>query len=141
MTVAYQQGRAALFKYSTGTSPITYVTVGGLRNVDLTIDTGAVDVTNKDSAGYQTMLPGAGTWKATVAAQGLFDDGTSIKAVLLSANVAQTLISGEIIFGNGDAYSGKWIVRTLKRTGTYQDAETYDITLESSGTMTFTAGT
>lgn len=140
MTVAYQPGRSALFKYGTGSGPITYTTVGGLRNVDISIDTGAVDVTNKDSGGYQTMLAGAGVWKGSISAQGLFDNSVSLKAVVASTMPPQVSIPGQVIMGNGDTYTGTFLVTQLKRTGTYQDAETYDITLASSGTCTFVPG-
>jgi predicted secreted protein len=137
----YQPGRSALIKYGTQTSPETYNTIGGLRNVDLTVDAGPVDVTNKDSGGFQTMLAGAGTWKGTVTGQGLFDSSSTLHNVLAKAHVAQALFYGQLVFGNGDTYTGQWAVRQYKRTGTYQDAETYDITLESSGTITFVQGT
>lgn len=137
----YQPGRSALFKLGTGSGPVVYTTVGGLRNVDMSIDPGAIDVTNKDSAGFQTMLSGAGVWKGSISAQGLFDSSTALKAVIASSFPPQAAILGEIIFGNGDTYTGSFVVSNLKRTGTYQDAETYDITLMTSGTVAFVAGT
>lgn len=136
----YQPGRACLFKYGSQTSPETYTTIGGLRNVDLTVDSGPVDVTNKDSGGSQTMLPGAGIWKATVTAQGLFDDTTALKNIFQAGNVSQISFFAQLVFNNGDTYTGQWVVRSLKRTGNYNDAETYDLTLESSGQITFNSG-
>lgn len=141
MTGTYQPGRSAILKYGSGSSPFTYTTVGGMRNTDMSIDPGAVDATNKDSGGFQIMQPGAGVWKGSISAQGLFDSSASLKAVIASAFPPAVAIQAEVIFGNGDTYTGQWVVSNLKRTGTYQDLETYDITIMSSGTVVFVAGT
>lgn len=141
MVVAYQPGRSALLKYGSQTSPESYTTVGGLRNCDVSIDAGPVDVTNKDSAGYQKMLAGAGVWKMTITAQGLFDNSAPLKAIIAAANPSQLQFYAEIVFGNADIYVGQWVITSIKRTGSYQDAETYDLTITSSGTITFTPGT
>ena len=141
MTVGtYQPGRGALLKYGSQTSPETYTTIGGLRNVDMSVDAGPVDVTNKDSGGFQTMLPGAGTWKGTLTAQGLFDDTAALKTLLATAIPPQASFNAQIVFNNGDKYTGNWVITSMKRTGSYQDAETYDLTLASSGTIVFSAG-
>lgn len=137
--MAYHPGRTALFKYGSG-SPPTYATVGGLRNVSIDIDAGPIDVTNKDSNGQQTMLANAGVWKGTISGQGLFDNASAaLKAVIAAAGPNPSNIQGEIVFDNGDTYAGQWAIKTLRRTGNYNDAESYDMSLDSSG-VSFNAG-
>jgi predicted secreted protein len=136
----YRKGRTVLFKYGSQTSPESYTAMGGLRNCEMTISASPVDVTNKDSGGFQTMLPGAGVTKYDVTAQGLFDDGPQLDSLILAANPPQSQFSGQLIFDNGDTYTGNWVVVTLKRTGNYDGAETYDFSFASSGTIVFNAG-
>jgi len=136
----YRKGRTALLKYGSQSSPETYSTVGGLRNVELSVSAGPVDVTNKDSGGFQTMLPSAGVTKYDVTAQGLFDDSTNLNQLILASNVPQSAFNAQIIFDNGDTYTGNWVIVTLKRTGNYDGAESYDFSIASSGTIVFNAG-
>lgn len=142
--VAYSAGRNAVVYHGSGTtSPVTYTIIGGLRNVQVEFDTGAVDVSNKNSAGYQEWLAAAGIWKMTITANGVFDDSTALKAVLASGadNPTGAFFQAKVAFANGDQWTGKFVMSKCRRTGNYTDAETYDITLESDGVLVFTAGT
>lgn len=135
----YHPGRNALLKYGSG-SPPSYATVGGMRNTTLDITASPVDVTNKDSAGQQAMLANAGVWKGSISGQGLFDNtSTPLKALIAASGPVPSAFNAQVIFDNGDTYTGQWVIQTLRRTGNYNEAETYDVTLESSG-VSFSPG-
>lgn len=141
MTVGtYQPGRSALIQYGNQTSPESYTNIGGLRNVELTMDSGPVEVTNKDSSGWKTYLAAGGVAGITIRGQGLFDSSSSLKSALAAGNPVQISFFAKIVFGNGDSWIGQWVVRQYQRTGVYNEAETYDLTIESSGAMTFSGG-
>lgn len=143
MTVAYQAGRNALVYFGSGSSsPYTYALVGGLRNVQTKFKTGAVDVSNKNSGGYQEWLAAAGIWGMSITANGVFDNSVALKALLASGadNPNGALFHGKVAFGNGDQWTGNFVMSECTRTGAYQDAETYDVTIESNGVLVFTAG-
>lgn len=137
MTVNYYAGRTNLIKLGTG---LAAVTIGGFRTTDVNIDTGAIDVTNKNSAGYQEMLMGGGIAKYDVSGQGVFDNSDSLRTLIAAANPGGTLQALTIIYGNGDTYSGNFAIKTLKRSGPYNTEETYDFAFSSSGTIAFAPG-
>jgi len=145
MATTAEPGRLCLIKLGNGASPQVYTTVGGVRTTDINIDTGAVEITNKGSAGYQEFLPGGGVYKLDITGQGVFDDANAqIKTIIADASAApgsQALVPLQIQFANGDLYTSKFIIKSLKRSGPYNDAETFDLSLSSSGTVTFAAGT
>jgi predicted secreted protein len=46
----------------------------------------------------------------------------------------------QLVFGNADTIDGSFKITSYERSGEFNGEETYSITLESSGQITFTAG-
>lgn len=143
MTVAYQPGRNAVVYHGSGTtSPVTYTAAGGLRNVSIKFKTGAVDVSNKNSGGFQEWLAAAGIWGMTITCNGVFDNSAALRALLATGADDPTgaFFQGKVAFGNGDNWTGKWVMSECTRAGPYDGAETYDMTIESDGVLVYTPG-
>lgn len=139
-SIAAQKGRNLLLKLGNGASPEVYTTIAGFRTNEVTINGNPVDITNKASAGWQELLPGAGVRSVDITGSGIFDANSSGgMATLQNAALAGgSLEPMELVTDSGDKFTGYWAVVTLKRTGNHDNAETFDITLKSHGVIVFT---
>lgn len=128
-------GRELLLWLGNGASPEIYALIGGARTNDLTINGNPVDITNKASQGWQEMLAGAGVRSADISMQGIYDaNNASPHATLKSAALAGgTILPFKMFSGDGHGVLGYWAVATYKRTGPYDNAETFELTLKSHG--------
>jgi TP901-1 family phage major tail protein len=97
-----------------------------------------VDITNKDSSGARTLLAGAGVNSITVTGSGVFLDSPS-EATLRTAMGASDFHNFEVIIPDFGAYQGEFMLATLSYSGEYNGETNYDFTLESSGTIAYTA--
>lgn len=132
-------GRAFLLKTASATSPSNYVSVGSLRTTQMSLNGNPVDVTTKGSAGWQEMLPGAGVTSVSISGSGVIDATntqlTALRDAILTSPASPILIGAQIVTNLG-TYSGKWVVSAFNLTGNHNDAQTYDITLTSTGPIT-----
>jgi predicted secreted protein len=134
-SIQAQAGRSFQLWIGNGASPEVYTLVSGLRTNDITINGNPVDITNKSSAGWQELLAGAGVRSCDLTAQGIFDKNvlgahTTMEAAALAGG---SLLPFKVLSAAGDAFIGYWAVATYKRTGPYDNAETFDVTLKSHG--------
>ena len=134
-----EKGRLLLIKRGDGGGPEAFTTVAGLRESSFTLNGETVDVTNKDSAGWRTLLAGAGTTSMSVSGSGVFEDNDTTYISLETAAAAKTLDNYEIVFESGDKWAGAFQVGSVGRAGSHNGEVSYDLTLESSGAITFTA--
>jgi TP901-1 family phage major tail protein len=130
--MAAQAGEDFLLKHGDDT------VIAGLRSTGMTLNNEAVDVTTKDSAGMRTLLAGAGIQSWTFSASGVFTDAAS-EETLRSQAAAGSLDTYKIVAGNGDSWSASFLVTSYARNGEYNGEENFDITLESSGAITYAA--
>lgn len=135
--MAQYKGRDFLLKIKTGVS--TYTTIGGVKDTQLTINNSVVDATHKGSAGVRTLLAQAGINSMQISASGLFDNDAAIDVMEPLAHSGDAEVY-QIVAGNGDTYQGSFIVSSFSRSGSLDGVEQFSVTLESSGAVTFTAG-
>lgn len=133
--MAPQKGRSVLVKYnSTGS---TYVTIGGAREPTITINNEAVDVTNADDSGIRKLLENAGVNSVSIKLQGIYVEDAAAAAIRTDASVNahrnyQFVIPGTV----SRTYQGSFMVASFEEAGSYKDAVTYNLTLESAGAVT-----
>lgn len=143
-SVVAEAGRFIALYLGTGASPDTFVKVAGLRTTDLSINGNPVDITNKGSGGWRELLPGAGITQIDIGASGVFSKGDAKQAALLTAVInsptSPVYIHAQILTGAGDTFTGWWVVASLKRSGTHNDAEMYDLSLQSTGPIAYVMG-
>lgn len=128
-------GRDFLLQINTGT---TYLTVGGMRTTEMTLNNQLIDTSNKASGSWRHLLTGAGIRSMRLAAAGVFENSdaeTTVRAAAFSG----TALDAKLLFGNGDSITGLFLLAAYERSGIYDREETYSITLESAGDITFTA--
>lgn len=133
--MAAQRGGALLLKVDISG---TMTTIGGLRSTSITLNDEAVDITNKDTGQTRTLLPQGGTASLTVSGSGVFTDTTAEQTIRSSWN-ASTFKSYNIIIPDLGTYSGSFMISSLEYAGEYNGEVTYSITLESSGSISFSS--
>jgi len=133
--MAAQRGKALLLKIDISG---TMTTVGGMRSTSMTLNDEAVDITNKDSGSFRELLPSGGIQSMTITASGVFTDSTA-EQTLRSAYGTSSFKSYNVIVPDLGTYAGTFMIASLEYAGEYNGEATYSVTLESSGSITFTA--
>jgi len=141
--MAVLKGKDFLLKEnSTGSA----ATVGSMRSTSMTINGEMIDVTSKDSNPFvsggsalgRDILDGGGVNSMTMTCSGIFDDTTALNRMIGFVN-AGTNQAYVMQFGDGSNYSGNFKITSFETGGEYNAEQTYSITLESSGQVTYTS--
>jgi TP901-1 family phage major tail protein len=134
--MAAQKGRAFLLKQGTAAAGTT---IAGLRTTSFRVNQETVDVTSKDSSGqWRELLAAAGVRSLTIQAAGVFQD-SAVEETVRGYAFAGSINAFGLIFEDGSKIDGSFQVTSLERTGAYNGAEEYALTLESAGAVTYTA--
>lgn len=140
--MAAQKGSALLLKIGADSSAAaasdTYTTVGGLRSTSITLNQESVDITNKDSSNARELLADAGVESVSISGSGVFTDAAS-EGTLRTAFGGSDIPNFEVIIPDLGTYQGKFHIASLEYGGEYNGEVTYSVTLESSGSVSFTA--
>lgn len=133
--MAKQRGDLFLLKVDT-TGSGAFATVAGLRSTGLAARLRPVETTSKDSGGQRELLGGAGVQSFTFTGAGVFDSGDAHDMVR-SLFLARTRRDWRISRGDGSTVTAPCLVTALDLAGEYDGEETFSITLESAGTVSF----
>ena len=141
--MAANRGSAFLLKENSSGTPIV---IGGMRSTSMSINGETVDVTAKDSASFdgqagndigRVLLPNAGIRSMSISASGVFIDSASENTTRTTA-FSGDMVNYDLIFADTSSAKGAFIITSYERAGEYNGEETYSLTLESSGTITYT---
>jgi TP901-1 family phage major tail protein len=129
-------GKDLLLKVNTTGS--TYVTVGGLRSKSMTINNETIDVTNHGSNQYREILDGAGIRSLTVSGSGVHTGDAATLNKIDDNCLSGTLTNFQIVDadGSGRTYQASFKITSFARAGEYNAEQTFEISLESSGSVT-----
>lgn len=133
-----QKGSDFLLKIGDGGGPEVFTTIGGFRQNKLAINNVPVDATSKDSGGKRQLLAGAGIQTMSASGSGVFVDDAAF-ATAHTAALNDTIDNWEIIVPDFGTYQGPFQVTNLEFDGTHNGEQTYSLSLESAGTITFAA--
>lgn len=129
------KGRDCLLKVDvTGASPTIYTAFTGLRATSIKLNGNQVDISNKNSGGWQELLSDAGIRKIELTGSGIYD-GTAgqVFAYMEKAALTNAKIDAEIVFATGVAFTGTWIISDYSIDAPYDNAQTYNLTITSHG--------
>ena len=141
--MAAQKGSAFLLKEN---SSGTAIVIGGLRSTSMSINGETVDITAKDSATFsgsaghdigRALGANMGIRSMTISASGVFTDSAGENNIRGAAFTGGS-VNYDLVFGDGSDIKGAFIVTSYERAGEYNGEETFSVTLESNGTMTYT---
>lgn len=137
--MAKYKGRELRIKVRTSTGPDVFAVVGGIRTESMTINSETVDVTDKDGNGWRELLEGAGITSMSLKGSGVVSDNAIFTDKIMVAKMADTHLYLKIESGLGDVWVGNFAIPSVERSGEYNKEENFSITLESAGTITYTA--
>ena len=133
--MAAQLGKSLLLKINVSGS---MTTVGGMRSTSMTLNDEMVDITNKDSGSQRNLLAAGGVHSMSISASGVFTDSTA-ETTLRSKFATSTFESYNVIVPDLGTYAGTFQITSLEYAGEYNGEATYSVTLESAGSVTFSA--
>ena len=105
-----------------------------------------VDITAKDSATFsgssghdigRALGPQMGIRSMSVSASGVFTDSAGENNIRGAAFTGGS-VNYDLVFGDESTVKGAFIITSYERAGEYNGEETFSISLESNGTMTYT---
>lgn len=126
-------GKDLLLKIDVAGTPTT---LGALRSVGMSGSAEEIDVSSIDSSQWKEILDGAGQRSFTLSGSGILADTAPVDNVR-DAFLNQTLTTFNIVEVNG-TWAGSFKITSFEITGEYNGAQTYSISLASSGAVTFT---
>lgn len=133
-----QKGKDLLLKIDT-TGLGAFVTVAGLRAKRLAFNSETVDVTNADSAGrWRELLGGAGVQRASLSGSGIFKDAAS-DAQIRTHFFDAAIVDWQVAIPDFGTVEGPFQITALDYSGNHDGEVTFEIALESAGSISFTA--
>ena len=138
--MAKQLGRALLVKIDDGAGTLNNLC--GLNSKSLTLNNSSIDVTTPDctspeGALYTETL--AGLKNVAVSGDGFFEDSTAEARMNTVAMASDNKTDFEIVVPDFGTYAGAFRIASLEFGGETEGGVTYSVSLESTGTVTFTA--
>jgi TP901-1 family phage major tail protein len=133
-----QKGKDLLLKVDAAASG-AFETVAGMRSRRIAFNADSVDITNSDSAGrWRELLEGAGVKRAGISGSGIFKDAAS------DASVRTLFFDGsirpwQVVVPDFGTISGPFQVTGLEYAGAHDGEVSYELALESAGTIAFAA--
>lgn len=133
------KGLDFILEVNTGTLLVpVWTKICGLTQTGLTINAESVDVTDNCSDGWREMLEGAGIRSVSISASGNATDNAG-QLFMTQAILDDEFIQARIKRGHGDQFAGMWHIPSNGFSAAHNGAETYEVTLESAGEITYTA--
>ncbi len=133
-----QKGRDLLLKLDNDGSG-NYQAVAGLRSHTLSFNSQSVDITHQESTGaWRELLAGAGVRSASINGSGIFKDAQSdatIRQIFFNNNI----VSWQVIIPDFGIVSGPFQITSLEFSGEHDGEMTFDLALESAGSLNFTS--
>ena len=132
-----QKGKDLLLKIdSNGLG--NFVTVAGLRSKRIAFNSETVDITDADSAGrWRELLAGSGVQRAAISGSGIFKDAES-DAMIRTRFFAGDIVAWQLAVPSFGIVAGLFQITALEYTGAHDGEVTFEIALESAGTISFT---
>lgn len=139
--VALTEGGAAIALSTDGSGTLVegFRMLGGLRATSLSLNAEAIDVTHQGSSQWKTLLDGAGIKSVSISGSGVFEQDASLTRIRTDI-LAQTLRNFRIIeHSSGDYFAGSFKMTSLERAGDYNNEQSWSLSLESSGEISYTS--
>lgn len=133
-----QKGKDLLLKLDT-TGSGGFVTVAGLRSKRLAFNAETVDVTDAESAGrWRELLAGSGVQRASVSGAGIFKDAAS-DAAIRTRFFGSEIAAWRFVIPDFGTVEGPFQITALEYSGAHDGEVTFEIALESAGSLGFAA--
>ena len=125
-----------LVKVKTGGEPDspTYTTVAGQRGASLSRDAETMDITTKDSNGWNESVAGFKSW--SIDADGLLTEDDAGYLALEQAYMEGKTVLISLTTTGGGSYEGNAIITSFPMDASYDDVATYEVSFTGTGPLT-----
>jgi len=133
-----QQGRDCILKRGDAASPEVFTAIAGATSTGISFSNGEVDITTNDEDGIKTLLAGKYGLAGSVSLSGIFKDEATILAER-TAMLAGTINNYQLVIPGstaGETYEFAGMISSFEYTGEMDNALSYTITINTSGTIT-----
>ena len=140
--MAKQKGRQLLVKIGDGANVETFSVLCGLNSKTLTINNSEYDVTTADCTdpgGALWTAVQAGAKRVSVSGNGFFEDSAAEARANDVALSDDSTANFQIIVPGLGTFAGSFFMASLEWGGEVQGGVTYNVSLASTGEVTFTA--
>ncbi|MCE9566369.1 MAG: phage tail protein [Planctomycetes bacterium] len=127
-------GRSFLLKTGTWSGGTA---IADCKTHSLKLNNEQVDITNKSSAGYRTLLSAAGTQSITITFGGVMTNDTGFETMQGYA-FANSINAFAMQWADGDTLECSFAVSDFEVSGDHNSEQRFTVTLQSSGQWTFT---
>lgn len=131
-------GKDFLLKLGSTGSPTEFTTVAGQRTTSFSINNEQIEVTDKDDSRWRKLIEG-GVRAMSLSAAGILQDAQAHKDLLAIATTG-VIRDYQVVFADGQTFTGSFLLTTVEGNGEYTDAQQYSITLESAGDIAYDNG-
>jgi len=111
--------------------------VAGARADSFTINNEPIDITEKDDNGWRKYLADVGVRSIDAEVEGILEDSTFLALAVGTSSALLEAYTLDVI-GIGE-FTGNFYLASFAVTGEQADATTFTASIQSSGTITFTA--
>ncbi len=132
-----QKGKDLLLKVDKN-SISSFATVAGMRSRRIAFNAEAVDVTDFESTGlWRELLAGSGVQRASINGSGIFKDAAS-DASIREIFFNSAIVPWQVIVPDFGTIEGLFQVTSLEYAGSHNGEVSFEMSLESAGSLTFT---
>jgi len=114
------------------------VTVAAARTNSMTINNEMVEITNKDSNKFRTLLEGAGVKSLSLDIEGVLDKGGTSVTDFMQNAINNSIDIYSLFFNGGFTIEGSFQIESYTLSGDHNTEQTFTATLQNSGTYTLT---
>lgn len=136
--MSIQNGSLVLIKIGDGATLENFTTLGGLMNCEISVQQPLLEKNTLESGAFRQALSSAGHRSIRISGEGLFTDSVA-EAALRAQSLAGSAVNYEFVFASGAKFRGAFMVTRYERSGNYETPESYAVTLESAGAITYSA--
>ena len=130
-------GKDYVLQVETAPGSGNYTTIGGLRSTGFVMNHEGVEGTNHGSSQRKEFIDGAGIASASISGSGVFNRDASTHG-LIRANVwTGALTNFKIVDSGGETVVGAFHIDSYEKTGEYDGAIEFNLSLSSSGNLTW----
>lgn len=113
-------------------------TIAGMRNVSFASNGQPIDVSDQGDGGWLNYLAGVLVGRSVVISGDGYEEDQVFRDLSLGAESGWFLTDITFEFPNGDEISGNFVMTQYEEGASYDDGQTFSVSLSSNGTPTYT---
>lgn len=106
------------------------------RTTELSINSESVDITDKSQDGWRILGEDMGLKSMSISLDGVFTN-TAVENVMRGYATAGNVFTAIVATESGDSWQGDFFIPSYSRSGVYNGEETFSLSLESAGEITY----